>query len=132
MVLQQVVNQVVVARTVSSELLAGPEHAPDHLPVDSHLLNLPLVHRRDELRIRHSRIDRLSGAKIIENRHQNDGDDYPQNYVLQHVIHGLTSSSDKSDHFFEIVYKYYQDIARCKCFKRARTIVEAYIYLPLH
>ena len=48
---------------------------------------VPFIHRSDELRVGHTGIGGFAIAEVVEYRHQHNGNNHPQDNVLQHIIH---------------------------------------------
>ena len=78
MVFKQVIKHVGIIRGISRKLLTRGQDPVNGLSFDGNLLYLPVIHRRNELRVGHMvRINGFSRAEVIENGHQHNRDDHP-------------------------------------------------------
>ena len=90
-VVDQVTDQAVVLNRGANRLerLAVTALAGNDETVDGHALDLTFFHLLDEIRI----VERLRlcrAGKVVHHRHQDSGNDQPQNQVLCHVVQFTT------------------------------------------
>ena len=88
-VLEQIADQrpVVGLGRIGAEPIAGLQHALNVAAFDDHLLHPARLHVGDELRVVDLLRSRTPRAEVVEDGHQHQGDDHPENQVLCHVVH---------------------------------------------
>jgi hypothetical protein len=67
-------------------MTAVGEYALDAVVIDFHALHVALLHIGDEIGIVDGLASGLGGAEIIEDRHQDDGDDYPEHQIFYEIV----------------------------------------------
>ena len=86
-VVQQVIHHLrIFGRRLGDEAAAVGTHAFNGVVLDFHALHVALLDLGDEFRIVDVLRAGLGGPEIIEDRHQYDGDDDPQNQIFYEII----------------------------------------------
>jgi hypothetical protein len=84
---QQVIQHLgVFRRGMRDKITAIQPHTFDNMIFDFHPLYAALLDLVDEIGIVHRLRIGTFRAKIIEDRHQDDGDHYPQDKILRQII----------------------------------------------
>src|SRR5690606_16169363 len=93
LVLDQIVDQVLVARAVGGELRAVLARAGDGGAIlgDLDLVDAVGLHLQHELVIGQGAggITLGAGAECLEHHHEYHGDDHPEHQILGHVVHRI-------------------------------------------
>ena len=92
MILEEIINEVGIARIVGGEAITVGHHAADHIAIHADLANGALIDGGNEIGVSHGRVGFPARAEVIEHRQQRERYDDPQEDVLRHVFHVSSST----------------------------------------